>query len=138
MKKLISALFLVFITLSIRAQSTLHMSTSYKQICYWNPSASLFDKCGTNDEYPSLFTLNGDETMFTHTTKDIKSSYYISKRDYISSCSCYSYAVTSDVGNKYTFIVDLEKDAVKILSSGHKDENDDYDIIFTIKSHWKE
>ncbi len=138
MKKTIPFLCLMLIAGTLKAQTILHMSTSYKELCYWNPSSSDFDKCGDNVEYASMLTLNGDETIFTHVTNDIKSSYYVSKKDYVASCSCYEYDVTSDVGNKYTFIVDLDKDMVKIMSSGHDDEKDDYLITFTVKSHWKD
>lgn len=137
MKTLTTLFSLLLISAALNAQ-TMHASTSYKEICNWNPGTSDFDRCGTNDEYASMFTLNSDETMFTHVTSDIKSSYYVTKRDYVTSCSCYEYDVTSDVGNKYTFIVDLDRDMIKIMSSGHDNEKDDYLITFTIKSHWKD
>jgi hypothetical protein len=137
MKKIIPLLCLVLLTGMLKAQS-IHASTSYKQFRYWNPATSKFDRSGDNVEYSSMFVLNGDETMFTHTTNDIKSSYYINKKTYMDGCSCYSYDVTSDVGNKYTFFVDLDKDMIKIMSIGHSDEHDDYLIIFTIKKHWKD
>ena len=138
MKKLIPFFFLMIISGALRAQTTVHASTSYKELCYWNATNSDFDKCGDNAEYASMFTINADETMFTHVTNDIKSSYYVTKKDYVTSCSCYEYDVTSDVGNKYTFIVDLDRNMIKIMSSGHDDEKEDYLITFTIKSHWKE
>ena len=138
MKKIIPILCLVLFAGMANAQTMMHASTSYKEFRYWNPNTSKFDKSDGNNEFSSMFTLNGDETIFTHTTNDIKSSYYVTKKKYMDGCSCYSYEVTSDVGNKYTFFVDLPKDMIKIMSIGHSDEHDDYLIIFTIKSHWKD
>lgn len=135
MKKIIPLLCLVMVTGILKAQSTMHASTSYKEIRYWNPKTEKFDK-GNNVEFNSMFTLNADESIFNHVTNDIKSSYYVTKKKYMDGCSCYSYDVTSDVGNKYTYFVDLPKDMIKIMSIGHKDAYDDYLIIFTIKSHW--
>jgi hypothetical protein len=128
----------MFTSSLVKAQGTLYASTSYKEFRYWNTNTSKFDRSEGNNEYNSMFTLNADETMFTHTTNDIKSSYYVNKKKYMDGCSCYSYDVTSDVGNKYTFFVDLDRDMVKIMSIGHSDEKDDYLIIFTIKKHWKD
>ena len=128
--------YLLVICCITQAQSGLHVSTSNKEFCYWNPSTKLFDKCGDNPEFLSMFVFNSDQTVIVHTTNDIKSSYFVSSKDYMSGCSCYAYTVTSDVGNKYTFIADFEKGLFKILSSGHTEETDDYLIMFTIKSHW--
>ncbi|HVX49379.1 MAG TPA: hypothetical protein VHB48_04450 [Chitinophagaceae bacterium] len=138
MKKLIQLCCMVLSAGIIHAQSTLHISTDYKQTCYWNDSKSTFDNCGTNEEYSSLFTLNAGETMFTHTTADIKSSYYVKSKEYKSEYDSYVYDVTSDVGNKYTFIIDLKNKLVKILSSGHSNASDDYLLKFSIKNSWND
>ena len=137
MKKLTLLLGLLIFTIALRAQ-TVHMTTSYKQTCYWNQTTLKFDQCGDNGEYASMFTLNADETIFDHTTSDMKSSYYVSKRQYDAEYDEYEYDVTSDVGNKYTFLVDLKNNELRILSSGHDDSGDDYLITYTLKSSWKD
>jgi hypothetical protein len=138
MKKLIQLCCMVFMAGAIHAQGTLHVSTDYKQTCYWNESKSTFDKCGDNTEYASMFTLNADETMFTHTTATIKSSYYVKDKEYKADYDSYVYNVTSDVGNKYMFIIDQKNKLLKILSSGHSSSGDDYLLKFSIKSSWKD
>jgi len=137
MKLRLLSLSLLLLACSLTKAQT-YVSTSNKQTCYWVTSSKLFDKCGTNDEFSSMFVINADQTIITHTTNDIKSSYYVNSKDYMTECNCYTYSVTSDVGNKYTFFMDFDKNAVKILSSGHTDESDDYLILFTIKKHWTE
>ena len=138
MKKIIKLCFLLLVAGSLQAQSSRYVSTSNKKTCYWNASSAAFDNCGDNAEYNSLFILNEDETMFTHTTNDMKSAYYVKEKKYLSSCSCYSYSVTSDVGNKYIYILDFDNDQLMIKSLGHKDEADDYTLIFSIKRTWKD
>ena len=137
MKLRLLSLSLLLLAASLTKAQT-HVSTSYKQTCYWVPSTKLFDKCGTNDEFSSMFVINADQTIITHTTNDIKSSYYVNSKDYMTECNCYTYSVTSDVGNKYTFFFDYGKSAIKIMSSGHDNSADDYLILYGIKSHWSE
>jgi hypothetical protein len=137
MKTIILSCVMAVLTVAVQAQ-TMHISTSSKQTCYWNESTQKFDKCGDDAEYVSLFTINPDETVFTHTTNDIKSSYFVSKKTYNSEYDEFEYDVTSDVGNKYTFFVDLKNNLVKIMSSGHDNGADDYLISFTVKKSWKD
>lgn len=138
MKKFIQLCCFVLSAGIIHAQETLHISTDYKQTCYWNESKSTFDNCGDNAEYASMFTLNADQTIFTHTTASIKSSYYVKDHEYRSDYDSYIYNVTSDVGNKYMFIIDLKNKLVKIMSSGHSNSSDDYLLKFSIKNSWKD
>jgi hypothetical protein len=138
MKKLIQLCCFVLSAGIIHAQETLHISTDYKQTCYWNESKSTFDNCSDNTEYPSMFTLNADQTIFTHTTSTIKSSYYVKDKEYKSEYDSYVYNVTSDVGNKYMFIIDLKNKLMKILSSGHSSSSDDYLLKYSIKNSWKD
>ncbi len=138
MKKILTLICVMFFAVSIQAQTAQNISTNYKQTCYWSKSSAAFTDCGDNKEYSSLFKINSDATMFYHTTNDIKSTYYVSKKNYLSNCDCYSYDVISDVGNKYTFIVDLEKNQLKIMSLNHSSTDDDYMILFKVKSNWKD
>jgi hypothetical protein len=137
MKKITQLLIFSVLAFTLNAQ-TVHMSTSYKQTCYWSESTKKFDQCGDNSEYPSMFTLNSDESMFTHVTNDMKSSYYVTKKQYDSDYDEYEYDVTSDVGNKYTFFVDLKNNLLKIMSFKDDNPTDSYLILFTLKSSWKE
>ncbi len=138
MKKLVQLCCAVLVTGTIHAQQMLYVSTDHKQTCYWNELKSTFDKCDDNPEYASMFTLNADETMFTHTTETGKSSYYVKDKEYKADYKSYVYNVISDVGNKYTFIIDLKNKLLTILSSGHRSSADDYLLKFSIKSSWKD
>lgn len=136
MKKIIQLALIMFMATTIKAQVT-HYSIDTKQVCNWNTSTKSFDDCGTKDEYSCLFTLNADETIFNHTTPTMKSAYYVKSKSYDAATKGTMYEVTSDVGNKYTFIINLNSNMLGILSSGKADKVD-YLIKYTIKSNWKD
>lgn len=76
--------------------------------------------------------MNEAETMFTHTTETMKSSYYVTGREYDSEYDVYTYLVTSDVGNKYYYIFDLKNKEIRALI---KDENDNLQLLrFYVKA----
>ena len=63
--------------------------------------------------------MNKDETMFTHTTSEMKSTYYVKKLRYTQEQQeegFFAYDVVSDSGNKYTFTFDMKNKEVKGLS----------------------
>jgi hypothetical protein len=55
----------------------------------------------------SLFVLNAEQTMFVHTIESMKSAYFISDKKYDADADTWTYTVTSDVGNKYTYVMDI-------------------------------
>jgi hypothetical protein len=59
--------------------------------------------------------MNEAETVFTHTTETIKSSYFVKSSEYDKENDVYTYNVTSDVGNDYYYIFDLKNKEVRIL-----------------------
>jgi hypothetical protein len=59
--------------------------------------------------------MNEAETVFTHTTETMKSSYFVKSREYDKENDVYTYYVTSDVGNDYYYIFDLKNKEVRVL-----------------------
>jgi len=57
------------------------MSCTYKEICNWNQYSEKWDQDCPEEEAVSLFVMNDSETMFTHTTLDIKSTYYVTSKE---------------------------------------------------------
>jgi hypothetical protein len=113
------------------AQSNFY-SCSTREYCDWDTTTSTFVNCQPKDE-SSLFKLNADQTIFEHTTADIKSAYYVSKHEHDAVNNVEVYDVTSDVGNKYTFIVDTPYSEVRILGTSG---DAIYMLRFHIKSTW--
>src|SRR5450432_238602 len=104
MKRLVILLALVASFNNMYAQST-YVSSDSRQSCFWNSTDQKFSECGNVEDFESMFTLNDAETMFVHTTKTMKSSYYVKNKTYLADTDAYSYDVMSDVGNKYQFIL---------------------------------
>ena len=57
--------------------------------------------------------MNESETLFTHTTETIKSTYYVKEKEYDN--EVFAYTVTSNVGNEYYYIFDLKHKKVRAV-----------------------
>lgn len=113
MKKTI--LIFVFILSSLASlNAQISFSCTYRQYCEWNDSAEKFDNCEGYAE-SSLFVMNEDETMFTHTIETMKSTYYISSKEYKADTEVWTYDVISDVGNSYIYIFDPKNKEIRVL-----------------------
>jgi len=66
----------------------------------------------------SLFMLNPAETMFEHTTPAMKSTYYVQSKS--NDGKVFSFEVKSDVGNSYTFDLNLKEDKLDIFGKDAK------------------
>ncbi len=130
MKRILITLVLLSLGWTISAQA--FFSCTHRSLYHYNEYTREYDLINGYDEN-SLFELNDDVTMFTHTTPTIKSTYYITDKEYDEDASLYTFNVRSDVGNKYTYMFDLENELIKVLSI---DEDDIYLIVFTIKHMW--
>ena len=122
-------IILVFTQLSLIAQVS--FSCNYKEFCYWSEITEDFKDCEKID-YASLFVFNESETMFTHTTEDGKSTYYINDTEYNSEDEIWTYFVTSDVGNEYMFLVSPRNKKIAALSMDADDQK--VIVTFYIKS----
>lgn len=117
--------------LSITAvQAQLNISCSTRQLCSWNGYKAT--DCETSSEN-SMFKINADETMFEHTTPTISSAYYIKSKK--KSGDVWTLKVTSDVGNEYTFTLDLPGSEVRATG---KAVGEGSVVKFLIKRHWTE
>ena len=106
-------LFLIFQT-SALVYSQVSFSCTYREYCDWNNYTKKFENCEGYEE-SSLFVMNEAETVFTHTTETIKSSYFVKSSEYDKENDVYTYFVTSDVGNDYYYIFDIKNKEVRIL-----------------------
>lgn len=110
---LILSIFVLFAITEINAQVS--FSCTYREYCDWNEKTQKFEtKCDGYEE-SSLFVMNKSETMFTHTTPEMKSTYYVDKKEYDEQNDVYTYDVTSDVGNKYFYIFDVKNKEIRAV-----------------------
>ncbi len=111
--KLILTVLIVFsIHFTTKAQTS--FSCYYREYCYWNEYTEEFGNCEGYEE-SSLFVMNDNETMFTHTIESMKSTYYVNEREYESEKELWFYSVTSDVGNKYLYVFDPKNKEVRAV-----------------------
>ena len=122
MKKII--LILVFIIPFIAFGQT-SFSCDYREYCYWNEVSGNFEDCKGYEE-ASLFTMNKDETMFTHTIESMKSTYYVKNKIENDDDEYFAYDVVSDVGNEYRYLFDFKNEEVKAM---YEDEDGDSVLI---------
>lgn len=112
MKK-ITLLFIGFF-IALIAGAQVSYSCHYREYCDWDEVSQQFINCSGYED-PSLFVMNTGETMFTHTTESLKSTYYVQTKEYNLDCECYTYDVVSDVGNKYYYIFDIANKEIRAL-----------------------
>jgi hypothetical protein len=112
MKKL-TTLLLLLQTLVVSAQITI--TTENAEICDWNVKTESFDKDCEFYTTSSKYEFNKTETVITHTTPEMKSTYYVDFTEHNPDNKIYTYFVTSDVGNKYVFLIDLNVSLLKTM-----------------------
>lgn len=135
MKNSCCILALLFFQASVAFSQSTFYSCDSREVCYWNDKTQVFEDCTKNDEN-SRFKINKGFTMFEHTTADISSAYYVSKFEHDNVNDVDVYDVTSDVGNKYTYIFDTKYSEIRIV--GTSSDGGSYLVRFHIKATWTE
>ncbi|NDC40478.1 MAG: hypothetical protein EBZ77_02850 [Chitinophagia bacterium] len=118
---------------SSSSSGTNFFSIDNAEYCQKN-SAGKYDDCNTEDK-PSLFELNSAKTVFKHTTPTITSLYYVNSSEYSSDIKAYVYAVRSDVGNSYTFVVPDDGSYIAVFN---RNATPNYMWKHHVKRHWTE
>ncbi|MBU3676607.1 MAG: hypothetical protein FGM54_05420 [Chitinophagaceae bacterium] len=129
MKKLLLLIF-VFIFHSVVVSAQTSFSCTYRQYCKWNKYLEKFEDCQGYEE-SSLFVMNKNETMFTHTIETMKSTYYVNSSEYDKEKDVWSYYVTSDVGNKYLYVFDPKNLEIRVL---FKQDGEPVMLTFDVKA----
>jgi hypothetical protein len=110
-KILLLTLNLVFVSISYAQTS---FSCIYREYCIWNEYTEKFVNCEGYEEM-SLFVVNKNETLFTHTIESMKSTYYVESSEYDSENEVFTYTTKSDVGNDYLYIFDPKNKEIRVL-----------------------
>ncbi len=120
----------LLILISSCAGAQTSFSCYHREDCGWNEVNQKFDICEGRDEY-SLFYINEQETIITHTTYEQKSAYYVDGKEYNDSKKLWMYEVTSDVGNKYIFAFDPRNAEVRCV---FKKDEETFLVRFYVKA----
>ena len=111
-KLILTLLAIVSIQFTTTAQTS--FSCSYREYCPWNENLETFDNCEGYEE-SSLFVMNERETMLTHTTETITSTYYLRNGESDSEYDVITFDATSDVGNEYFFVFDPDNKEIRLV-----------------------
>ncbi|WP_233883862.1 hypothetical protein [Tenacibaculum piscium] len=123
MKTRIKILLFIGITLCVlQTNAQVSFSCIYREYCEYNEYTEKFKTDCNGFEDVSLFVMNESETLFTHTTEEGKSTYYVTKKEYDTENDIYTYNAKSDVGNDYYFIFDLNNKEVKAVYMDDKEK----------------
>ena len=133
-----SLLVLVMATLfmcqSVVAQIT--VATNVRKDYDWNSSKKEWVLTSEDNTVNTLFEFNKDLTMVRHTTSTISSTYYIKSGKENTEQHYFEYEVVSDVGNKYTMIVDFPNNNIRFIG---KYSNGTFFLVrHSIKKSWIE
>ena len=108
----------LLLVLALLCAQGLMAQTSYsctaRIYCFWSEVDEGFSDCADLQEESSLFVMNKGRTMFTHTTEEIKSTYYVESSELLDS-GLRVYYVVSDVGNHYMYAFDSENKEIRCL-----------------------
>ena len=116
MKKRVTILLLLALTLGLNhVNAQVSISCTYREYCEWDDQIKEFESDCKGYEDVSLFVMNETETLFTHTTETIKSTYFVKEKEYDDVNEVFAYTVTSDVGNEYYYIFDLKHKEVRAV-----------------------
>lgn len=129
--KLLLTLGLFLCTL-VQIQAQINVSCNYRETCLYNEETEKFDICDKIEDN-SLFRINADMTMITHTTETMKSAYYVESKSEDES-GIVELKVTSDVGNEYVYFIDIANEEIRIAA---KSDGQIILIRFYIKRAWE-
>jgi hypothetical protein len=116
MKKLLLLSYTLLIGLVSISQTT--VTTVGFNSCYWNDTTQRFDiECQYRYLSESKFSFNECDTIFTQTTPEMSSTYYIDSTDHKVDYDrqVWVYYVTSGMGNRYVYFFDIKNDEIRFL-----------------------
>ncbi len=132
MRKIFTALCLMIATVTWCNAQT-YVYASEREYCAYNPSTKEFDKCDSWEDH-TLFVIDERETRLQHFTDDVNSTYYVDSKEWNDDMELNLWYVTSGAGTKYTYVVNLETNAIAAL---YDNGDESFIVTFTIAKYWK-
>ena len=123
------AIFTFLFAMGFFTQAQTSFSCTTRTTCLLDEYGEI-DNCSEKSE-SSLFVFNEAVTMITHTTESNKTVYYINDNEYDEEDNSFTFDVTSENGNDYTFYV-FPDDNYIAAHFVDKDDNT-WVIVFKIK-----
>lgn len=104
--------------------------------CLYSEQDQDYTDCSKDVMSPSLFELDDGGRIFTHTTADITSTYYIKTSEYNAESKILFLTVVSDVGNKYSYAFSVANK--RVAAQGVDQDGVKFMLILETKSVYKE
>ena len=123
----------LFVLSAISGQLTI--STDLRTDGVWNDKSNEWEVISEDDEELTFFKFNKDMSMFRHITPGLTSAYLIESQSYDEESDQYTFEVTSDVGNKYVMVIDLEANQIRFVYDAN---GKSYLVQHRIKKAWTE
>ena len=127
---LLTALTLMF---SLQLMAQMNISTNLRQDGVYDEVSEEWEVLSTDDEELTFFEFNKDFTMFKHTTASMTSAYMIKSSEEDKEREQWELDLVSDVGNRYTMIIDLKNDNIRFI---YKNDDKMHMVHHTIKKVW--
>ena len=102
------------------------------QRCGYDSSTETYSDCSETLMTPSMFELSDAGKVFTHTTAEMSSTYYIKSSNYSEADSILYMVVISDAGNRYTYAFSVMKK--RVVAQGVDSEGNKFMVIFEAKN----
>ena len=125
-------LFFIFAMLCpVFCEAQYYFSTTHRDYYKYNDLTEDFDKVSGYDEN-SMFKINENLTMFEHITPNMTSTYYVTNSSFDEDDGQLSLNVTSDVGNEYLYIFDINDNEIRVLFLDGSNQI----LVFQVKKFW--
>ncbi|MDG2343602.1 MAG: hypothetical protein P8L23_03390 [Flavobacteriales bacterium] len=128
---------LITLIISVHITSQMHISTYLREDYVWDFAEEEWSKYSSQDDM-TFFELNKDLTLVKHTTGNLTSAYIIKTNTKNEERNHFEFDVISDVGNKYTMIIDVfnEDKSLHNVRFMYDREEKTYLVRHTVKTVW--
>lgn len=133
-------LFLLIVAITAFVFSSLAQGvtiTTYGKKMYdWDDKKKEWIFTSEDEKFASLFEFNDKGTMLKHTISEMQSTYYVKNSKPTKDKDIFEFELVSDVGNKYTMIVDYKNMSVRFICKAS--DGGWYLLRYAIKKAWVE
>jgi hypothetical protein len=128
-------LLVIVLAINLSCFAQMNISTDLREDYVWSELEGDWVFVSSNKSEFTFLKFNEELTMFQHTTPTITSAYIINSNEYDEERDQYTFDVTSDVGNNYTLIIDVNNNNVRFIG---ENEYGLFVVRHNIKRLWLE
>jgi hypothetical protein len=122
---------IIFVLLSIQLNAQMYISSDWHYFTKYNEDTKEYDLIEEINKF-NYFELSKGLKTIKHTCSDFDTNYIIKTVDEKEK-GLWVFKVVSDIGNDYTFIVDINNQNIRLMM---KQNEEVYMLQYTIKKSW--